>query len=197
MKTDLNDLFALSQIDDAYLGLLTDELLDKGKRIASSIIQSKKLYCFVIEDIEDYILDIIVYILANYRNKSKTFEEFAMYVMYKRLVSKMTDSYLSKSRVVASLDDTTEDGIPFIELIADSNIKNIPDDISINEMNLMISSPKSNDNNTNRTKKRVYRLLNAGYSSSEIKRILKLNENQFRYILKLINEDINFVIKVK
>ena len=117
--------------------------------------------------------------------------------MYKRLVSKMTDSYLSKSRVVTSLDDTTEDGIPFIELIADSNIKNIPDDISINEMNLMISSPKSNDNNTNRTKKRVYRLLNAGYSSSEIKRILKLNENQFRYILKLINEDINFVIKVK
>ena len=188
MIDDLNHLFMLAKKDEAYLDILTKALLEKGKRMAISIIKSSSQHCFTYEDMEDYILDIIVYILASYSGKTKTFEEYSSFVMYKRLVSKMQDSYLSRAMFAQSLDDLTDDGIPVIELIEDKNIKNIPDQISLNELDLRMCSPKNNDTFTERAKKRIIVLLKAGYTSSEIKKILKLTEGSYRYILSLVTQ---------
>ncbi|MBQ0009472.1 MAG: hypothetical protein KBS97_04315 [Firmicutes bacterium] len=188
MSSNINNLFQLSKKDDAYLDVLTKELINKGKRLAVSIIKTSGLHCFVLEDFEDYILDIIVYILANYNSKTKTFDEFATYVLFKRITSKIKDSYLSRSMFVCSLDDLTDDGVPYIELFPDKNIINIPDEISYEELNLKMCSPKNNDTETQRTKKRILVLLKAGYTSAEIKKILNLTEGSYRYILSLVTE---------
>lgn len=193
MSTKYDKLFEHAKSNAGYFKELTKELIEMGKKMAISIIQKNGLRYITVDDVEDYILDIIWYIYANYDEKETSFSEFSKYVMYKRLVSKMIDSYVARSMVIGSLDDVTDDGTPILELIEDTNLKHIPDDISFDEAHLKICSPKSSDSNTQRTKKRVYNLINAGYSSKEIKKFLKINESQLRYLLKLINEDIKNV----
>ena len=193
MSNNLDKLFEHAQVNTGYLRELTNELIKMGEKMAMSIIRKNGMRYLTVDDVEDYILEIITYLYLNYKDDQTSFTEFAKYVMYKRLVSKMVDSYFSRSMVVGSLDDVTDDGTPIMELIEDSNVKPIPDGISFDEEHLKICSPKSNDSNTQRTKKRVYNLVNAGFTTKEIKKILNISESQLRYLLKLINDDIKNV----
>lgn len=188
MKT-LNQLFKNINSSISYLNELTDELIELGKRMASSILKKYDIKNVTLDDLEDYILFVINYIYENYNESKKDFEKYVRYVMYKRLTSKILDMSFAYATISASLDEILEDGTPIIELISDEDEDSIPNSISMNEFNFKMSSPKLNDSATDRIKKKVYFLMHVGYSTEEIKKILKLSENQYRYIVKLINAD--------
>lgn len=192
MEKDINYLFAMSKQNQAFMYELTERLIDLGKRIARSIFKKYVIYSVILEDVEDLILHLVYQIYLTYVGSYSGFERYARYYFYKRLTSAIVDKCISSSMRVESLDDLLSDGTPIIEMIPDQK-PSIPDQLSYEEVKLRLSSPKSNDREIERTKRKVFNLQCAGYSSKEIMKLLHLSEGQFRYLIKMLNDDAKII----
>ena len=180
--------------------MLVKRLFQIGKRMAYSIFTKYQVNNVTIEDVEDYILEIIYYIFETYEPRGKTFDECSRYILYKRLTSKIMGMAVANNLNSKSLDDILEDGTPIIELIPNKDCFDIPNEISLNELDLIMSSPKVSDSKSQKLQKKIYKLQNEGYSSRDIKEILNITENQLRYLIEKNNKNIKeleFKIKMK
>ena len=190
MKKSINSLFEEAKNNEAVLEELTKVLLKRGHQAVQTITSKNNLICTPMVDEEGYILEVINYIYGHYQSTKKSFEEYAIYVLYKRLTSMVVNACSSYGRMVDSLDLFLEDGTSIYELIPASDSSSIPDEISLEELHLKMSSPKPTDRERDRLKRKVYLLKNAGFSTNEIKKHLNISENQYRYLLELINADL-------
>ena len=186
----INSLFEASLTNPGALEELTNLLIKRGEKVVQTIVLKHNLICTPIVDEEGCVLEVINYIYQHYIPSKKTFEEYATYVMYKRLTTKIVSACTGYGRPIESLDSLLNDGTPIIELIPNSAINAIPEDISVEELHLKMSSPKANDCQRDRLKRRLYSLKNLGFTSNEIKHYLRLSENQYRYLLGLLTEDV-------
>lgn len=188
MEKDINYLFAMAKQNQAFLYELTNQLMSLGRKVANSIIKKYAVYNVILDDVEDLILYLVYYVFCSYIGNPRGFERYARFVFYKRLTSAIIDKCIASSMKIDSLDDELMDGTPIIEMIPDQK-PSIPDQVSLNEAKLRLASPKASDNEIERKKHKVFNLQCAGYSSREIMKILHLSEGQYRYLLKLLNED--------
>lgn len=185
----LNSLFLVAKNNDDALKELTNLLLILGKRMAQNIIRKFGIFSFRFEDIEDYILFIINYIYNNYDSSKHSFGEYASFVMYKRLTTRIIDSTNSNYSKIESLDDINDDGLIIYETIANPNEVPIPDLVSEREYHLKMSSPRASDSSIERKKKLVFNLIAKGYTGNEIMKILRITLGQFTYLKKQIKND--------
>lgn len=190
MKNDINHLFVVAKNNTAALKELTNMLFKYGLALARNIIQKYRAYKIGIEDIEDYILEIINYVYLNYEPGKKSFSDYVSFVLYKRLTSKIVELYASSNLKVISFDDTIDETFSVHEVIEDRSCNSIPDEISLSEFNLRMSSPNASDSSIDLKKKKIYSLEQIGYSGPEIIKLLRLTEGQYRYLKSLIKEDI-------
>lgn len=198
MEKNKQSLFDGAKTNSAFLFELTKMLLEMGKKMAISIIKKYGIYNVVVEDIEDYILYVINSIYETYDYKHENFDEYAKYVLYRRIESKIIDLSHTFDMRIQSLDQILSDGTPLIELISDDEAATIPEEISSKEFRLRMSSPKATDSRIVRKKRKVYNLYTAGYTSKEIMQILDLTEGQYRYIIKLLIKEIkDFKIRIE
>lgn len=197
---NINLLFQKAKTDAAYLNELVNSLIKLGRKIANIIISKYFIYNISVEDVDDYILYLVNYILNEYKPDTQTFEQYANFVFSRRLTTKIIDMFMTFDLKISSLDDQLEDGTPLMDIIPNKNVHHIPDEISLKELELEMSSPKATDNKTNRLQRKVFKLQKAGFSNREIKEILGITEDQIRYLIKLNNKGIKefeFKIKIK
>lgn len=187
-EKSINALFEASLTNPGALEDLTNLLIKRGRVAVQAIATKHNLICTPNVDTEGCILEVVNYIYQHYIPSKKTFEEYAVYVMYKRLTTKIVNACTSYGRIIESLDEVLSDGTPLIELIPNPDIA-IPEDVSLKELHLRMSSPKATDHGKDRLKRKVYTLKNLGFSSTEIKHYLGLSENQYRYLVDLLTED--------
>ncbi len=190
-KDYVDNLFKVSQNgDNRALQELTNYLFNYGRKVAKSLMEKMSIYNITLDDIDDYILFIINYVYTSFSSETKSFFDFAKFVLNKRLTSKLVELCKIFSVQGKSLDETTSDGTSLYELVEDCNCASIPEQISFEEIHLQMSSPKATDDAIEIKKKRVFMLQSAGYNSMEIMRRLRLTEGQYRYIKKLIQKDL-------
>ena len=200
MKVDfISNLFCAAKTNNAALEELTNCLFNYGKKISKSIMIKYGIYNLTIEDLEDYILFLINYVYTTYvPDKHKTFYEFTIFVMQKRLTSKIIELCKQLSLQCQSLDEDFLDGNTFHDLIEDNSCLSIPEQVSMDEIHLKMSSPLATDDLFETRKKKVYMLQSAGYSSTEIMKKLRLTEGQYRYIKNAIKKDLkSFTNKIE
>lgn len=198
MSLNLDRLFEQAKNNSAMLNELTECLMSEGRKAVQSIIRRYNVVCTANVDTEGFILEVINYIYSNYQEGRISFEKYARYVMNKRLTSMIVSACSLSTRISYSLDTSLPDGTPIIEILPSTGNSTIPDEISYDDYNLILSSPKADvSKTTNFLKNNVRSLRMKGYSSKEIQKLLKINENQYRYIIKLIGKDIQNIIELK
>lgn len=195
MKANIDALFDDAKSSEVALKILTDELMSYGKSVTKSIINRYSIYNITIDEVEDYILSIVNDVIRNYHKNNLTFKEYVVFVMYKRLTSKLIELCNNKWSQVISLDENFDDDTPLYDVIEDKTCGSIPESISYNEFQLKMSSPHAKDDPLESRKKKVYTLEQQGYSGIEIMALLHISEGQFRYIQSLIKEDLELMKK--
>lgn len=187
----LDELYFLACNDSASKNFLIHELINLGKRIAKQKIAKLMIYNVQYEDIEDYVLYIANKILINYTNDKGLFSDYASYVFGKRITTKIVNLCQTYGKKLASLDAVLEDGTPLIEMVQDSKYPSIAEEISLNELKSLMSSPNVKNSKVEKLAKKVYEHINAGYLPSEIMQKFKLSKGQYRYIRALIAKEIS------
>ena len=193
MKKDINVLFQCAQNSENALRELTDVLMSYGKAVTKSLINRYSIYNITVDEVEDYILALVNDIITNYIPGRVSFKDYVMFVMYKRLTSKLIELCSKKVASVVSLDDCFDDDTPYYDIIEDKKCESIPESISYDEFHFSMSSPRLTDDPISIKKKKVYALEEQGYTGIEIIQLLKLSEGQYRYIKSLIKKDLELM----
>ena len=150
-------------------------------------------------DFEEFYDEIFIKIISDYNEERSSFSHYCYYIFEHKLLYYFLTASARNYSNTFSLDETTEFGNSYLEMVEDSNCTSIGSDIAINNFKYQISSPSS-ENNAAKRKNRILMLKYAGYKDTEICKILRITPGVYRNLIKNYQNDedlVNFKLELK
>ena len=182
-------LFCASQKSDAMAVQLFNVLKKIARKKLRETLDLLDVKFMSNEEQEDTILDVISYVLMSYDSEKSKFSTFVYTVFNTRITGKVIDFINSNQTKVLSLDECNADGLPLIESVEDSGTISIPDQISLNEAHLIMSSPKHSGAKIDSNIQKIKKLMHYGFKQHEIMKQLNLTIGQYHYARKMIKDE--------
>jgi hypothetical protein len=151
-------------------------------------------------DFYEFIDELFIKILNEYEAERSPFSGFVDYVIKTRLAneySKLISNWRNKSSYEEF--DEVEHSIAATNLLTDSELPSVRQDIEISNFRFRISSGKF-ANNKKRFQNKIIMMLYAGYKPKEIEEKLKISRGKLRNIMNEIKKDediLNLKLEIK
>lgn len=186
---NLNTVFSSWKNRRTNIDIFYDEFANYCSKLTRKILNNYNLTKVATTDFEDLIPQIFMYVTKSYDPKRMPFDKYVAYILGKRLSNEIVQTYFADGKYLISLDQETEDGTPIIELIEDTNLIPIQEQVNFDLCKLELCSPKAEESIKDRRCRQIIDLTIQGYQRREIMKKLNIDLSQFRSYQNTIKKD--------